>query len=136
MNPTSYKVKATARTESRRDIWENAFTTQVDRQYDNGKRYSKRIKQLIFLKQCDDFINWLIKCDNQVSSVLYDLGYEDFKPLPEGYNYTMRRVSNVMCGYRWISDQVREDAKMYVLLYITWKKDLFEIETTDEELPF
>jgi len=41
-----------------------------------------------------------------------------------------------MCGYRWISDQVREDAKMYVLLYITWKKDLFEIETTDEELPF
>ena len=80
----------------------------------------------------DDFINWLIKCDNQVSSVLYDLGYEDFKPLPEGYNYTMRRVSNVMCGYRWISDQVREDAKMYVCMRVqgVWENNFAHCSTT------
>ena len=121
------------------DSWRKIYKTNADRSLYNQNKYGKRIKQLGTMSENEDFVGWLMSSRNQVRSVLSDLGYNDFetgRSSSMNLNRTMTLILERLQSSNWVSDAIRADAKMYVLLYITWlKADIFEIED-NMDLPF
>jgi len=121
------------------DSWRKLYKTNADRSLYNQNKYGKRIKQLGTMSENEDFVGWLMSSTKQVRSILADLGYNGSETglhQNSNLNRTMNLILERLQSSNWISDALRADAKMYVLLYITWKKaDIFEVED-NEDLPF
>ena len=127
--------------------WENTYETYFERTEYNKKRFGRRVKQLLHMKDDEDFLDWLMANGEDLEFLAkcghFDeyIGFQDGEPhLIENkfgvVDYMSKMVSWFLSDKYMNNSKARFQAKRYVELYIWYKERTAPMREELEELPF
>ena len=132
-----------------RQTWENEYVTHFERTEYNKKRFAKRVKQLLHMKDDEDFLDWLMANGDALEFLAKSGHFDDYIGFQDGEPHLiankfgvvdyMSKMVSLLLSDKYMNDTkniTRGQAKRYVELYIWYKERTAPMREELEELPF